>query len=348
VIAIPREFGDITTGWCQAQLAGSFDDAVVAVGVTPLGPGRFGTTARLRLTWAAGRGPATMIVKLASSSPRTRRAARLFRTYEVETGFYRDVARRLRVHVARCYCCAYEPADGSYCLLLEDITGAAHGDQLAGCRAGQAQAALAELARLHAGTLGESDIARLPWVLGRSPAITSREAAAMALRWSHQFVTHLSGSLRGDVPRALGLLSAAAGSYGGRAEAGLALLHGDFRSDNLMFRAGQAVVLDWQTAGTGPALADVSYFVGTSVADSDRAGRHAAYLDYYLARLRAEGAVLDPDGCWHDYRAYALGGLIMAIVGWALVERTPRGDGMFAAMANRAASHVLELTGEAR
>jgi hypothetical protein len=306
--------------------------------------GRFGTTARLTLTWAHGQGPPTMIIKLASASPRTRRAGRLYRTYEVEAGFYRDMAWRVGAHVARCYFTAYEPDTGRYCLLLEDITDAARGDQVAGSTPEHVLTALTELARLHASTFGDEKLRELPWLRGRSPVITSREAAAMALRWSRPFTTRLAVLLHHDVRRALDLLSAGAPAYGGSPKAGVALVHGDFRSENLLFRPGQAFVLDWQTAGAGAALADVSYFIGTSAADTGEPGRHARYLDHYLAQLRAHSAVPDPDQCWRDYRAYAFGGLIMAIVGWVLVDRTPRGDDVFAAMANRAASHVLELS----
>jgi hypothetical protein len=341
---IPASFAGVTIQWCRARIQDCFDDMLLAADVTPVRDGRFGATARLSLTWAHGHGPPTMIVKLASTSPRTRRAGRLYRTYEVEAGFYQDMAGRVGAHVARCYHAAYEPETGGYCLLLEDITGAVQGDQVAGCTPEHVLTALTELAGLHSSTFGDERLRVLPWLRGRSPVITSREAAAMALRWSRPFTTRLAGLLHTDLPRALDLLSAAAPGYGRPPRAGVALVHGDFRSENLLFRPGQAVVLDWQTAGTGAALADVSYFVGTSAADTGEPGRHARYLGHYLAQLRAEGAVPEPDKCWRDYRAYAFGGLIMAIIGWVLVDRTPRGDDVFAAMANRAASHAIQVS----
>lgn len=343
---IPATFGDVTVEWCRARIQDCFDDLLVEVGATAVQDGQFGTTARLSLTWAYGQGPPTMIVKLASASPRTRRAGRLYRTYEVEAGFYRDMAGRVGARVPHCYFAGYEPDTDGYCLLLEDITGAAAGDQVAGSPPEHVLTALTELARLHASTFGDERLRVLPWLRGRSPVITSRAAAAMALRWSRPFTARLADLLHRDIGRALDLLSASAPAYGGSPppEAGVALVHGDFRSENLLFRPGQAVVLDWQTAGTGAAIADVSYFIGTSAADTREPTRHARYLGHYLAQLRAEGAVPEPDPCWRDYRAYAFGGLIMAIIGWVLVDRTPRGDDVFAAMANRAASHAIQVS----
>ena len=289
---------------------------------SPVRDGRFGATARLSLTWAHGHGPPTMIVKLASTSPRTRRAGRLYRTYEVEAGFYQDMAGRVGAHVARCYHAAYEPETGGYCLLLEDITGAVQGDQVASCTPEHVLTALTELAGLHSSTFGDERLRVLPWLRGRSPVITSREAAAMALRWSAPFTTRLAGLLHTDLPRALDLLSAAAPGYGRPPRAGVALVHGDFRSENLLFRPGQAVVLDWQTAGTGAALADVSYFVGTSAADTGEPGgmRGTSAITWPSCGPRARsrsrtsaGATIAPtrsaasswplsDGCWSTGR----------------------------------------------
>lgn len=83
-----------------------------------------------------------------------------------------------------------------------------------------------------------------------------------------------------------------------------------------------------------------------SLADTGKPVSHDQYLTHYVGELRARGADLDSSECWRDYRAYAFGGLIMAIVGWAIVDRAPRSDAMFAAMANRAASHALGLCRE--
>ena len=46
---------------------------------------------------------------------------------------------------------------------------------------------------------------------------------------------------------------------------------------------------------------------------------------------------------WEDYRRYAFGGLIMAVVASTLVRRTDRGDEMFITMADRHARQALDL-----
>ena len=44
-----------------------------------------------------------------------------------------------------------------------------------------------------------------------------------------------------------------------------------------------------------------------------------------------------------QYRRYTVAGLIMAVAASMLVKRTPRGDDMFMAMAERAGRHALDL-----
>jgi hypothetical protein len=46
---------------------------------------------------------------------------------------------------------------------------------------------------------------------------------------------------------------------------------------------------------------------------------------------------------WREYRFYAFSGFLMAILASMNVERTPRGDEMFAVMAERPAWQVLAL-----
>jgi hypothetical protein len=59
-------------------------------------------------------------------------------------------------------------------------------------------------------------------------------------------------------------------------------------------------------------------------------------------RLEAHGvAGYSAEQCWQEYRAHALYGLILAIPVSLGVQTTERGDRMFAAMADRAASQVL-------
>ena len=57
-----------------------------------------------------------------------------------------------------------------------------------------------------------------------------------------------------------------------------AVIHGDYRLDNLMFGADadDVVAVDWQTLAVGPPARDVAYFLGTSIQVDERRGARGA------------------------------------------------------------------------
>lgn len=130
------------------------------------------------------------------------------------------------------------------------------------------------------------------------------------------------------------------------------VLHNDYRLDNLLFatpEGGPAVaVVDWQTVGIGPAVLDVSYFVGAGLTVEDRRAHEEDLVRGYHQALLASGVEgFDWDRCWADYRAFAFAGFHMAVLASMIVERTDRGDAMFLAMAGRHGRQILDLGADA-
>jgi hypothetical protein len=65
----------------------------------------------------------------------------------------------------------------------------------------------------------------------------------------------------------------------------------------------------------------------------------AAYCD----ALQARGVACDQERVWLEYRLYAFSGFLMAVFAAMNVQRTERGDEMFAVMAERPARQALHL-----
>ena len=59
--------------------------------------------------------------------------------------------------------------------------------------------------------------------------------------------------------------------------------------------------------------------------------------------MAAAGVQPDAEALWTDYRVGALSGYFMAVFASMSVERTARGDEMFAVMAERPARQALAL-----
>jgi hypothetical protein len=345
-VPIPTSAGDVTAGWLTAAIGAG--GSITAMTTSPIGTGQIADSIRFELTWEPpDAGPPSVVVKVTSSAEASRNAARSTRTYEVEVGFYRDLAPTLDVHKPNCYWAGHDGASNGYAVVLEDMAPAYQGDQMAGCSIDEASLALREAALLHGARWGDESLASVPWLgsgLSNSPGM-----APLIQSLATGYIERYGDRLRGDaielISRYHNALAASSAYEGPRT-----VVHNDFRNDNLLFGAERVCVLDWQTVSTGPGVLDVSYFLGGSLLPDDRAKAEDALVREYHERLRAAGAGagadLSWDECWEQYRRYAFAGLTMAIVASAMVVRTDRGDDMFIAMGERAAIHAIDMETE--
>jgi hypothetical protein len=347
---VPTGAADLTPAWLTAVLGGDGAGEVVAVEAEPIGTGQVADSFRLRLTWAGGAGPPTVAVKVTAASETSRQAAAATRTYEVEVGFYRDLAASLPVRAPACHWAGYEAETCAYAVVLEDVAPAVAGDQLAGCTVEEAALALQEAALLHGPRWGDPSLLDIGW-LARHQAGDGGGggmggfAAALAPGFLERYAARLSPDVVALTERFVARITDPDRPLTAH-EGPLAVVHGDFRNDNLMFGGPRVVVLDWQTVGLGDALADVSYFLGGSLLPDDRRAHEESLVRNYWERLAGHGVDLGWDDAWRRYRRNAFGGLTMAVIASMLVQRTDRGDEMFIAMAERAGRHALDLEAE--
>jgi hypothetical protein len=337
---------DLTPAWCSAALAATTGGAqVIDVDVELVGTGQVADTARLRLTYEpAGAGPDTVVAKVPAADETSRSAARVTRTYEIEAGFYRDLAASLPVRTPHCHHAAHDQETDAYVVVLEDVAPAVQGDQMAGCSVDDIAAAVDELALLHGPRWGDESLESIGWLARGDNA---EGIIALVQYGAGQFREHYAERLDADTNAVFDRLVPRLGDYIVARPRPWTIVHGDYRADNLLFGGERVVVVDWQTVGLGPGPADLSYLLGASLVPDDRRRHESALVDRYVAGLVAQGVEVDRDTVWEGYRRYAYGGLIMAIVASALVRRTDRGDEMFLTMAQRHAHQGLELDTEA-
>ena len=339
---------DVAAAWCTAALADHIDGArVTACATSPVGTGQVSDTLRLSLDYdPPGAGPPCVIAKVTAASEASQNAALIARTYEIEAAFYRELAASLPVRTPGCYLSAYNPPDNTYTVLLEDLAPARQGDQMAGCSLDEAELALAEMTQLHAPRWGDPALADLPWLHRTSPENVERMGSLVGA-FAGDFLDRYAGGLEPEVAALVERFVPRLVDYVGHQPGPWTVAHGDFRVDNLLFGAERVAVVDWQTVVHGPGLADLAYFLGASLPIAVRQDHEGELVTVYHERLTGLGVDLDLDDCWTGYRRYAFGGLIMAIVASALVERTERGDEMFITMGNRHGRHALDLDAEA-
>jgi len=347
---VRRTADDVDTAWLTAVLADQEllapGSRVTGVQARPVGTGQMADTVRLALTYEpAGAGPASIVGKFASQDEQSLTTGRMMRAYEVEVRFYTEVAPRAAARMPRVLFAALDPEDSWFTLLLEDLDDATQGDEIEGCDAGVAAAALGQLAALHAPCWQDPALAGNGWLDRSSPAadeFTASLVTGLFPGFLDRYGDHLDPAHRALVEAFVARLR----TWIARPRGPRTLVHADFRLDNLLFTPDrpEPAVVDFQTVTWGAGAYDLAYFVGGSlepevrrpVADALVAGYHEALLaggvrDYPLEDLRA------------DYRREAFGGLLMAVGASMVVKQTERGDRMFLTNVRRHAQQALDL-----
>ena len=136
--------------------------------------------------------------------------------------------------------------------------------------------------------------------------------------------------------------ASAASSYDGATT----LVHGDFRSENILFGGDTATTVDWQTVGIASPLTDVSYFIGGSIEADDRRAWERDLLSGCRRQFAGAGIELGEAECWDLYRRGALHGVIITVLGATFSSPDPRGDEMFMTMIRRHTRHCLDVGAE--
>ncbi len=323
----------VTPEWLAAALASAgIDGRVDAVEVRPIGTGQMSGTFAVTVTGIGV--PERLVLKLASENEATRVGGKV--GYRAEVGFYADLASSLRIRVPRCYLAVAADEFTRFTLLLEDVSPAAQGDQIAGASAEVITTAAVNLAGLHASTWCDDRLWSRPWAVAYDEARV-RHLSDLYVRSSTVFAAHFAGRLDAawlDTLQSLGgEISAFLASSNGRFSA----IHGDYRLDNLLIGADDEVIaVDWQTLAVGRPGRDLAYLITTSLSVDDRRTSESAIIAAYHAALCA-GGVSDCslDDCLNEYVFGLLHAVFIIVVGAAMSDATDRGDRMFIAMTER-------------
>jgi phosphotransferase family enzyme len=343
VVRIPRHPADLTSKWLSAVLGAD----VREVDVTPIGTGQTGATYRVSATYATnGDLPGSFAVKLPAQDDAVRERVAL--GYRSEVEFYTDVAEQVRIPVPGCFYSGISDSGADFVLVLTDMAPAVQGDQIAGCTPQEAHLAVEALAGLHGPSwcdpawLGLSAIS-MPKPGDEAAAKGLGDVSVMAADITiDKLGARMIAEDRETLSAAMGVVTSWLLAEPKR----FALMHGDYRLDNMLFDPDRTriTVVDWQTLGVGLPARDLAYFTATSLApqvrsdiEQDLVGRyHEALLDYGVTDY-------DADTCWRDYRLGVVQAPLITGLGFAFAASTDRGDEMILTMLHRCCRAIREL-----
>jgi aminoglycoside phosphotransferase (APT) family kinase protein len=342
-VSIPRSPADVTPQWLGSVLHAD----VRGVDVVPIGTGQTGATYRLTVTYAGGDGdlPATFAVKLPSQDETVRERVAL--GYRSEHAFYTQVASLVQVPIPEHFHCEISEDGGDFVLLLADMAPALQGDQISGCSPAEAELAVRALAGLHAPTWCDPKWANFPGLAMSMPNENAAkgfgDVAVLATQITlDRLGDRMTAQDRDTATESMSMVTPWLLAEPGR----FALMHGDYRLDNMLFAPdrGKVTVVDWQTLGAGLPARDLAYFTATSLLPEVRSGIDDALVNAYHDELLRYGITgYDRETCWQDYRLGALQAPLLTVLGCAFASTTERGDEMMLVMLQRGCQAIRDL-----
>jgi hypothetical protein len=347
---IPTE-ETIDAAWLTQRLrqAGHTDAVVRGFTSARVGTGQIGKCVRYQLDVAGGSPttPRSLVAKFPSDDPTSRQTGVQLRNFIKEVSFYRELQSRLRISTPRCYYAAIEGEGPEFALLLEDLAPAKQGDQLAGCSAEVARAAVLELVGLHAPSWNDASLRGNEWLGEPSQVMVDMVRMLYGLQLPG-FLERYGARLEADEAAIIAKVAEAKAGPFALLPDPFSLVHIDYRLDNLLIDATveppRISVVDWQSITLGSPLSDVAYFMGAGLVPEERRRTERDIVRAYHEALgRAGVADYSFDRCWLDYRRGTFAGFAVTVIASMMVQQTERGDEMFVAMARRHSRHAIDL-----
>jgi hypothetical protein len=342
---IITDCSELSAEWLTAALRGSgLDVTVTAFRNEPVGTGQMAHNERISLEYegdAAG-APATIVGKFPSPSEESR-AAGAAGGYRAETLFYTELARSLPIRTPACFYGAISDDHTTFTLLLEDLAPAQQGDQIGGASDAEIEAAVKNLAGLHAPRWNDPSIRELDWM---SQGMSDEYVLYIELG-TPVFIERYKDRLSKEDTETLQKFAASVRRWVELRPEQSTFVHGDYRLDNLMFETTdqgvKVAAVDWQTLSVGCGGQDIAYLLGNSSPPEQRRKHEAHLLDVYRDSMAARGVERTREEVFADYVYGTFQGPSITMLGSLAVGQTDRGDDMFMAMAHRSATQIRDL-----
>jgi hypothetical protein len=302
-VTIPGSVDQVTAAW----LSGVLDASISTVEVVDA---HSGTTGRAVIRVEGDSAvPDTLFVKLQPFDAEQREFLSMVGLGVSEAKFYAAVGSELPVRVPRVWHAAFDEADDSFVMVLEDLAAS-------GCRFTSAEdddvvdvasSLVEELAKLHAAYWGQD----LPWlgIHALSPAVTEEQQAAAAM--GAALVQSAVEQFGAAMPAAFGEMAdvyvahhRAIGALWNEGER--TLIHGDDHIGNLFVDRGRTGFYDWAIASQYPGMRDVAYFLCTSLPTDARRAEEQGLIASYRSGLAEGGVDLDEATTNEQYRLFAV------------------------------------------
>ncbi|MGV8995602.1 MAG: phosphotransferase [Parvibaculaceae bacterium] len=350
----PLVIEELSVDWLNMALANAKIDAVVErFSTKPIGAGMLGSTYKISLEFSRNHNaPASLVLKVAGQGEFSRKTGRIGYGligkpgfFGTEVFFYQNIAEQTAVRAPKCYFAWLSEDGGHFALLLEDVSPARAGDELAGCTLTEAKLALANLAGLHAPMWNNAAFEE-PGILARPTLENAGRFGGFMAKSVEAFHEKHKDRFSSDVLSVITRFAPHFERWHCASGRNMALTHNDYRLDNLLFTESdtpECVAVDWQTFMVAHPGSDVGLMLGASVPTEIRRAHEEELLRAYYDRLTALGVKnYSFDECVEDFCFGTFLGVKNAVIGLRAVTMTDRGLAMFDVKLKRACATILD------
>ncbi|HJP40379.1 MAG TPA: oxidoreductase family protein [Dehalococcoidia bacterium] len=322
-----RGIDGITAEWLTDSLRGDghlgSNGRVAEVAVSDLGVGRgyISQTVRVTPTYEGdpGSAPATVIAKVPSFVNVQERYNRWIGTMvKAEVDWYREAGAECPTRVPFSYGGVHEHRL-SYALLLEDLGSLRTVSMHEPLPPDEVLKIAAGVAKVHAKWWEADGLSSASWLPSTKDQVEINTPLAQA-GWEI-FAERIVPAVDPDfllvgerIVRDFATLYPRGDAMGGT------LIHGDFKSENVLFgevgTPEEIVFLDWQLTGYGSGPRDIGYFVTQSLDTEPRRQIEEELLVVYYQTLLENGVTgYSMEQCHEGYRLGLMGALVISLIG---------------------------------
>jgi Ecdysteroid kinase-like family len=336
-----RESGALRTGVVRATQVTRFAEGV----------GLLGQLSRVTLQYSAdasGELPASLVVKLASSSAQNVTLCEAIRLYWRENQFYTRSQRETPLRTARIHRTELVGLT-KLVLVMEDLGAATAGNQIEGATPEQVRCAVTHIARHHAAFWGRGQAGNESWVPSLNDAsicpivqhITSLGTPMLLAQLPECFNATTRAVVAQFVPKMPALAKLICSGQ-------TTFCHGDYRIDNLLFGLSPTeplAVVDWQICWDACPAYDIAYLMTQSVEPGLRRTIEQDVLRLYFDELLSNGIIqYSREQLFEDYRRAATYCLCYPLIAAGTLDLSnARGRALGSMMLNRALSATEDL-----
>ena len=240
------------------------DGQVISVDQEIIGTGKMGDNARFTLRYEGchdaqhGSPPDTLIAKFPAADEQARAMAGAHGAYYNEVMFYRELAASTPMRTPKIYGSELSEDRSSFLLLMEDMAPAEPGNNLLGESRDHAVLALGQVAKLAATFYGDASLEDRDYVISAARDDGGAFGQSLMEQCWPGFVDRFGHGLTSQCIAFGEHYVRNVCHFVTRYQGPKTLVHGDFRSENILFTPDQAATVDWQTVSESSAVADAA------------------------------------------------------------------------------------------